>query len=169
MGDANDKDDVLDIEGDIDLVDEFEDAGPLPTAGSVESESVLELDENQESGEGLLDEVKLPEENSLPADSTEPEESAYEPVEEPAAGAAKRMSEELLKVAPDIPVNLVAVIGKVNTSVAELIELRQGYVVDLKRPPAETVDLVANGKLVARGELVEIDGRLGVRIEKLVR
>ena len=160
MSDMDDKKDQLDIEDDIDLVEEFEEGTGLPDA--VEISAPEEEPFVPEEGSGGV--TFTAEEGPIT------EELAPEPEEEaPIAGAAKRLSEELLKVAPDISVNLAAVIGKITTNVSELAELKRGYVVDLKRPPNETVDLVANGKLVARGELVEIDGRLGVRVVKLVR
>src|SRR3989338_2771189 len=73
-----------------------------------------------------------------------------------------------LDFAPDIPVQLVAVMAKKTVSVKDLMELEMGQVIDLNRPPSETVDLVANGRLVARGELVYIDWKLGVRVVKPV-
>ena len=76
---------------------------------------------------------------------------------------------DALDLAPDVPVQVVAVMAKKTISMKELLELQMGEVVELNRPASEHVDLVANGKLIARGELVEIDGKLGVRIFKLVR
>ena len=76
---------------------------------------------------------------------------------------------EALELAPDVPVQVVAVMAKKNISMRELMQFHAGQVIDLNRPPSEQVDVVANGKLIARGELVEIDGKLGVRIVKLVR
>ncbi|MBI4211437.1 MAG: FliM/FliN family flagellar motor switch protein [Deltaproteobacteria bacterium] len=76
---------------------------------------------------------------------------------------------DVMGLTPDIPIQLVAVMAKKNISMKELVEFREGLVLDLQRPPSEMVDLVANGKLIARGELVEIDGKLGVRILKLVK
>jgi len=67
----------------------------------------------------------------------------------------------------DVPVQLVAVLGKKPATVKEIISLKKGQVIELNRFPNEAVDLVANGKLVAKGELVEIDGKLGVRIIKI--
>lgn len=78
-------------------------------------------------------------------------------------------SDEALKMSADVPVQLVAVIGRTTVSVKDLMNYQMGQVVDLGRPPAETVDLVASGKLFARGELVDIDGKLGVRIVKIVK
>lgn len=85
------------------------------------------------------------------------------------ATAARTLADDLAELAPDIPVNLVAVVGKTQTTVGELIQTRVGQVIDLGRAPGETVDLIANGKLIARGELVEMDGKMGVRIIKMVR
>jgi flagellar motor switch protein FliM len=83
--------------------------------------------------------------------------------------AARTFADELARLAPDVPVNLVAVIGKMTTDVGALIKYRVGEVIDLGRTPGETVDLVANGRLIARGELVEMEGKMGVRILKMVR
>lgn len=77
--------------------------------------------------------------------------------------------DDLGALAPDVPVALVAVVGKARTTVGDLVGLRMGQVINLGRAPGETVDLVANGRLVARGELVEMDGKMGVRILKLIR
>lgn len=92
------------------------------------------------------------------------------PVESrPKQEKAPDVEDDFADLTPDVPVNFVAVIGKVTTSVGELVKLRQGSVVELGRAPGETVDVVANGRLIARGELVEIDGKLGVRIIKMVK
>lgn len=68
----------------------------------------------------------------------------------------------------DVPVQVVAVLGKRSYNVQDLMKFHVGQVVDLYRPANETVDLVVGGKLIAKGELVSIDGKLGVRIVKLI-
>lgn len=76
---------------------------------------------------------------------------------------------DALGIASDMPVQVVAVLGKKGVSMRELLDLRIGQVVSLGRPLNEVVDLVANGKLVARGELVDIDGQMGVKIIKMLK
>jgi flagellar motor switch protein FliM len=51
----------------------------------------------------------------------------------------------------------------------EVIRLRAGQIIELGRSPADPVDLVVAGKLLAKGELVEIEGSLGVKILSLVK
>jgi len=84
------------------------------------------------------------------------------------AAPAKSTSRPVQEMAADIPVQVVCVLGKKNVTVGDLIKIKEGEVVDLDRFPHDAVDLVVNGKLMAKGELVEIDGKLGVRIVKLL-
>ena len=77
--------------------------------------------------------------------------------------------EEAVSLSSDVPVKLVAVLGKKQVVLKDLLKMKVGQTIDLDRPPNEFVDLTANGKLVAKGELVEIDGKLGVRIIKMLK
>lgn len=79
------------------------------------------------------------------------------------------LDEEVVSLSEDVPVKLSAVLGKKNMVLKDLLKFKVGQTIDLERPANEFVDLVANGKVVARGELVEIDGKLGVRIIKMIR
>ena len=64
----------------------------------------------------------------------------------------------------DLAVTLTVELGRVNLPLARLAELRAGDVIELARHGREPVDLSSNGRLVARGELVQVDTELGVRI-----
>ncbi len=67
----------------------------------------------------------------------------------------------------DIPLQIAVELGRVSTTAEEVVALKIGHVFDLNRVAGEPLDLSVNGKVVARGELVEIDGNLGVRILSL--
>ena len=77
--------------------------------------------------------------------------------------------DEAVSMSEDVPVKLVAVLGGKKMVLKDLLKVKVGQAIDLDRAPNEFVDLFANGKLVARGELVEIDGKLGVRIIKMLK
>jgi type III secretion system YscQ/HrcQ family protein len=85
----------------------------------------------------------------------------------PAPTAGGKTDRRGVGLTADVPVQLVAVLGKKVISIKEILSLKKGQVLELNRFPNEAVDLVANGKLMAKGELVEIDGKLGVRIIKI--
>lgn len=69
----------------------------------------------------------------------------------------------------DVPVHVVVELGRVQLTADEVIRLSTGHIIELGRSPAEPVDLVVNGRLLAKGELVEIEGALGVKILSLVK
>jgi len=69
----------------------------------------------------------------------------------------------------DVPVNISAVLGKVNMSVAQLLKLAQGSVLELDRKVGEAIDIYVNNRLVARGEVVVLDDRLGVTMTEIIK
>lgn len=67
----------------------------------------------------------------------------------------------------DVDVSVQAVLGQGRLTVRSLLDLREGALVDLDTPLDGVVDLNVNGKLVARGEIVAVGDRFGVRITEL--
>lgn len=79
------------------------------------------------------------------------------------------ISDEAMTMSEDLPVKLMAVLGKKSVVLKDLLKMKVGQAIELDRAPNEFVDITANGKLIARGELVEIEGKLGVRIIKMLK
>jgi flagellar motor switch protein FliN/FliY len=69
----------------------------------------------------------------------------------------------------DIPVQVSAVLGRANMQVSQLLKLGRGAVVELDRKVGEAVDIYVNNRLVARGEVVVVDERLGVTMTEIVK
>lgn len=69
----------------------------------------------------------------------------------------------------DVPVTISAVLGKTRIDVASLMALADGAVIELDRKVGEPIDLYVNDRLIARGELVMVDGALGVTMTEIVR
>ena len=64
----------------------------------------------------------------------------------------------------ELPVTLVFVAGQTEVPVRRLRDIAPGYIFDLREPVDGHIEVHANGRPVARGELVEVAGRVGVRI-----
>jgi flagellar motor switch protein FliN/FliY len=73
-----------------------------------------------------------------------------------------------LDLVMDIDLNVVIEIGRVKKLVKEIVALRQGSIVELEKQAGEPVDIMVNGKLIARGDVVVIDDNFGVRITEIV-
>ena len=69
----------------------------------------------------------------------------------------------------DIPVEIQAVLGKANMQVSQLLKLGRGAVVELDRRVGEAIDIYVNNRLVARGEVVVVDDRLGITMTEIVK
>ena len=69
----------------------------------------------------------------------------------------------------DVPVNISAVLGRASLSVAQLLQLGAGSVLELDRKVGEAIDIYVNNRLVARGEVVVVDERLGVTMTEIIK
>ncbi|MEM6902205.1 MAG: flagellar motor switch protein FliN [Pseudomonadota bacterium] len=69
----------------------------------------------------------------------------------------------------DIPVQISAVLGKSSMQVSQLLKLGRGAVVELDRKVGEPIDIYVNNRLVARGEVVVVEDRLGVTMTEIIK
>ena len=69
----------------------------------------------------------------------------------------------------DVPVKVSAVLGRSRMEVSELLKLKTGAVVELDRKVGEAIDIYVNDRLVARGEVVLVDDRLGVTMTEIIK
>ncbi len=82
--------------------------------------------------------------------------------------AGERMAQDLEAVF-DVPVNVSAVLGKTHMEVSNLLKLGRGTIVELDRKVGEAIDIYVNDRLVARGEVVVVDDRLGVTMTEIIK
>ncbi len=74
-----------------------------------------------------------------------------------------------LEAVYDIPVQVSAVLGKTTMKVSQLLKLGRGAVVELDRKVGEAIDIYVNNRLVARGEVVVVEDRLGVTMTEIIK
>jgi flagellar motor switch protein FliN/FliY len=74
-----------------------------------------------------------------------------------------------LEAVYDIPVQVSAVLGKAHMQVNQLLKLGRGAVVELDRKVGEAIDIYVNNRLVARGEVVVVEERLGVTMTEIIK
>ena len=85
----------------------------------------------------------------------------------PAAPPAPVTAEELARL-HDVPVELAVEVGRTKMTIREALALGPGSIVTLNRLAGEPVDLLVNGKPIARGEVVVIDEEFGLRVTDVV-
>ena len=104
-----------------------------------------------------------PPEDSVPAVQT-PE---LEELEQESVGAIVGPTTSL-DIVMDVPVSLSLEVGKAIMSVGDLLRLGQGAVVELDRGAGEPLDVMVNGALVARGEIVLVNEKFGIRLTEVI-
>jgi len=74
-----------------------------------------------------------------------------------------------LEAVYEIPVQVSAVLGRATMQVSQLLKLGRGAVVELDRKVGEAIDIYVNNRLVARGEVVIVEDRLGVTMTEIIK
>ncbi|MEQ8404026.1 MAG: flagellar motor switch protein FliN [Oceanicaulis sp.] len=103
-----------------------------------------------------------------------PAADAPEPPAESGPASQSLIEEEVrtaVDLAPvfDVPVNISAVLGKAHVDVNSLLRLTSGSVLELDRKVGEAIDIYVNNRLVARGEVVVVEDRLGVTMTEIIK
>jgi len=105
--------------------------------------------------------VPLPDLNA--ADAPPVSDVAYNEDEHTARIAAE------LEAVFDVPVQVSAVLGRSKMDVGELLKLGPGTVLELDRRVGEAIDIYVNNRLVARGEVVLVEDKLGVTMTEIIK
>ncbi|WP_106639014.1 flagellar motor switch protein FliN [Allosphingosinicella vermicomposti] len=68
----------------------------------------------------------------------------------------------------DIPLRLSVEVGSSSLKLSELLDLQEGSVVELDRQAHDLLDIMVNGRLIAKGEVVTVNNRFGIRIVEVI-
>ncbi|MEQ8248011.1 MAG: flagellar motor switch protein FliN [Alphaproteobacteria bacterium] len=130
-------------------------------------------DSDEEDVDGHLADADA-EKTNLDLDEIEVDEDGESGDGNPVLGN-KITEEEVVRTASDleavydVPVQVSAVLGKTRMEVSQLLKLGRGAVVELDRKVGEAIDIYVNNRLVARGEVVVVDERLGVTMTEIIK
>jgi flagellar motor switch protein FliN/FliY len=112
----------------------------------------------------MTDEGKVP----LPDLENNGVVDAAPPITDGDADSISRSAADLEAVF-DVPVQVSAVLGRARMDVGELLKLGPGSVLELDRRVGEAIDIYVNNRLVARGEVVLVDDKLGVTMTEIIK
>ncbi len=97
------------------------------------------------------------------AETPTAETSAAEPARE-----GERAGFENLRVLENIEVELTVVVGSAEMKIRDLLRLNEGSVIELDRLAGDPLDILANGTIIAKGEVVMVGERFGIRFSQIV-
>ncbi|VAW18331.1 Flagellar motor switch protein FliN [hydrothermal vent metagenome] len=74
-----------------------------------------------------------------------------------------------LEAVYDVPVQISAILGHTEIEVSELLKLDEGAVIELDRKVGEAIDIFVNNRLIARGEVVQVENKLGITMTEIIK
>ena len=109
-------------------------------------------------------------ENDAGGESTPKEASSYSPgeLQEKSVARPDAGADINLDLVLDVPVNVSLRVGSTDISIRDLVNLVEGSVVALDQDANEPMEVLVNGMLIARGEIVVVDEKFGVRLTDVV-
>ena len=109
------------------------------------------------------------EKNTEKVEETKTEEKVKSNTEQkPESDKAERSSLENLRVLENIDVKLTVEVGGAEIKLRELLRINEGSVIELERLAGDPLDILANGTIIAKGEVVMIGERFGIRFTEVV-
>lgn len=97
--------------------------------------------------------------------STTPPEAAADSASPP---VPRGPSEDNLEFILDIPLDITVELGRTRMVINDLLKLGQGSVIELSKMAGETLDILANQKIIAKGEVVVVKDKYGVRLTEVI-
>ena len=112
----------------------------------------------------------MSEDGKIPLPNLEGGEAAIEapPLATEPEGPTTRIASDLEAVF-DVPVQVSAVLGRARMDIGELLKIGPGTVLELDRKVGEAIDIYVNNRLVARGEVVLVEEKLGVTMTEIIK
>ena len=83
------------------------------------------------------------------------------------AGVSPLMQEENIDLVLDVPLEVTVELGRTNKSIKEILDFSPGTIIELDKLAGEPVDVLVNGKFVAKGEVVVIEENFGIRLVEI--
>ena len=77
-------------------------------------------------------------------------------------------SQENISLIKDVPLEVTVELGRTSKAISDILDFSPGTIIELDRIAGEPVDVLVNGKLVAKGEVVVIEENFGVRVTEII-
>jgi flagellar motor switch protein FliN/FliY len=79
------------------------------------------------------------------------------------------MMQENIDLIKDVPLEVTVELGRTNKTIREILDFSPGTIIELNKLAGEPIDVLVNGKYIAKGEVVVIDDSFGIRITEIVK
>ena len=85
------------------------------------------------------------------------------------AGVSPLMQQENIDLIKDVPLEVTVELGRTAKSISDILDFAPGTIIELDKIAGEPIDVLVNGKFVAKGEVVVIEESFGVRVTEIIK
>ena len=107
---------------------------------------------------GGMPQMQMPQANIQPAQ--------FQPFQSGMGGATGQENIELIM---DVPLEVTVELGRTKKSISEILDFAPGTIIELDKIAGEPIDVLVNGKFVAKGEVVVIEESFGIRVTEIIK
>ncbi len=101
-------------------------------------------------------------------EKAEAKKDGVRPKESQPQAAEEKVDHKNIGFLLDVPLNISVEVGRSKILIRELLQMREGYVIELDKLAGEPLDLYVNSRLIARGEAVLVNDKFGLRLTDVV-
>lgn len=128
---------------------------PAPTAAPVMQEQTMQMPQGAPMQQQPY---------AMPMQNVNVQPAQFQPFN---AGVSPLMQQENIDLIMDVPLEVTVELGRSNKSIKEILDFAPGTIIELNKLAGEPVDVLVNGKFVAKGEVVVIEENFGIRIVEI--
>ena len=131
-------------------------AAPQPATPPVQDMSQMQIQQPQMMQQPYM----------MPAPNVNVQSAQFQPFN---AGVSPLMQQENIDLIMDVPLEVTVELGRSNKSIKEILDFAPGTIIELDKLAGEPVDVLVNGKFVAKGEVVVIEENFGIRLVEILK
>lgn len=153
-------------------------ADSIPEIPNLEEQGGMELKQDDAASMSAIDDIIAsvqgtqfdlsPDPSEPPPAVPETRPASFPSLDPGIGGFSGGVESSSMNLLMDIPIQLSVVLGRTRKTIGEVLTLEPGAIVELDKLAGEPVEVLANGKLILKGEVVVIDESFGIRVTELV-
>ena len=156
--------------GDTPTASEDDAGGAAPADDDVDVTAIDKQPAEEGDSEVESQGIELDDFAAIPVDQMDTGEAASEPeATADGEGSTEARGASDLHAVFDVPVQISAVLGHTEIDVSDMLQLASGAIIELDRKIGEAIDIYVNNRLVARGEVVVVENRLGITMTEIIK
>ncbi len=139
---------------------------PVPDPSMMQMQQPGMMPQGMMQGQPMMGQPVMQQPYMMPVQNVNIQTAQFQPFN---AGVSPLMQQENIDLIMDVPLEVTVELGRTNKSIKEILDFAPGTIIELDKLAGEPVDVLVNGKFVAKGEVVVIEESFGIRLTEITK